>query len=74
VILRTLRGQMVKMAKHKFASNVCEKALKTADSESCRLLIEEIMTPRPGLANPIALMLKDSFASGYHFSRPFCTN
>ncbi|QRV85794.1 Pumilio-family RNA binding repeat [Ceratobasidium sp. AG-Ba] len=62
-ILHKLRGQMVQMAKHKFASNVCEKALVTADSESRRLLIEEIMTPRPDAVNPIVLMMKDSFAN-----------
>lgn len=62
-ILHKLRGQMVQMARHKFASNVCEKALITADSESRRLLIEEIMAPRPDTVNPIVLMMKDSFAS-----------
>ncbi|KAF8609865.1 ARM repeat-containing protein [Ceratobasidium sp. AG-I] len=62
-ILHKLRGQMVQMAKHKFASNVCEKALVTADSESRRLLIEEIMTPRPDTVNTIVLMMKDSFAN-----------
>ncbi|KAF8597034.1 ARM repeat-containing protein, partial [Ceratobasidium sp. AG-I] len=62
-ILHKLRGQMVQMAKHKFASNVCEKALVMADSESRRLLIEEIMTPRPDTVNTIVLMMKDSFAN-----------
>ncbi|QRW27686.1 Pumilio-family RNA binding repeat [Rhizoctonia solani] len=62
-ILHKLRGQMVQMARHKFASNVCEKALVTADSESRRLLIDEIMTPRMDTVNPIVLMMKDSFAS-----------
>ncbi|CUA68087.1 Pumilio homolog 2 [Mus musculus] [Rhizoctonia solani] len=62
-ILHKLRGQMVQMARHKFASNVCEKALVTADSESRRLLIEEIMTPRMDTVNPIVLMMKDSFAN-----------
>ncbi|KAG9090435.1 mRNA binding protein puf3 [Ceratobasidium sp. 370] len=62
-ILHKLRSQMADMARHKFASNVCEKALAMADSESCRLLIEEIMTPRPGLRHPIEAMMKDSFAN-----------
>ncbi|KAG8733600.1 mRNA binding protein puf3, partial [Ceratobasidium sp. 414] len=44
-ILHKLQGQMVQMAKHKFTSNVCEKALVTADPGSHWLLIEEIMTP-----------------------------
>ncbi|CCO27658.1 Maternal protein pumilio OS=Drosophila melanogaster GN=pum PE=1 SV=2 [Rhizoctonia solani AG-1 IB] len=62
-ILHKLRGQMVQMARHKFASNVCEKALVMADSESRRLLIDEIMTPRMDTVNPIVLMMKDSFAN-----------
>lgn len=51
------------MARHKFASNVCEKALVTADSETRRLLIEEIMTPKQDGPNPIMTMMKDQFAS-----------
>lgn len=54
---------MLHMARHKFASNVCEKALTTADPESRRLLIEEIMTPRQDGLSPILTMMKDQFAS-----------
>lgn len=51
------------MSRHKFASNVCEKALVTADSESRRLLIEEIMSPKQDGVSPIVTMMKDQFAS-----------
>lgn len=51
------------MAKHKFASNVCEKALVMADSEHRRLLIDEMMTPKQDGVSPIVAMMKDQFAS-----------
>jgi len=51
------------MSRHKFASNVCEKALVTADPESRRLLIEEIMSPKQDGVSPIVTMMKDQFAS-----------
>lgn len=62
-IISKLRGQMLQMARHKFASNVCEKALMTADPESRSLLIEEIMTPKPDGVSPVVTMMKDQFAS-----------
>lgn len=63
LVISRLRGQMLHMAKHKFASNVCEKALVTADLEIRRLLIEEVMTPKQDGLSPIVTMMKDQFAS-----------
>ncbi|KAL6309245.1 armadillo-type protein [Sparassis latifolia] len=63
VIITKLRGQMLDMARHKFASNVCEKALITADVESRRLLIEEILGPKQDGVSPITTMMKDQFAN-----------
>jgi Pumilio-family RNA binding repeat len=63
VIISKLRGQMLHMARHKFASNVCEKALMMADLDNRRLLIDEIMTPKPDGVSPIVTMMKDQFAS-----------
>lgn len=63
LIAAKLRGQMLQMAKHKFASNVCEKALVTADPELRHLLIEEIMTPKADGVSPIVTMMKDQYAS-----------
>jgi pumilio RNA-binding family len=62
-MISKLRGQMLNMSRHKFASNVCEKALVTADAESRRLLIEEIMSPKQDGVSPIVTMMKDQFAS-----------
>ena len=58
-----MRGQMLQMAKHKFASNVCEKALVMADPENRRLLIEEMITPKADGVSPIVTMMKDQYAS-----------
>lgn len=63
LIISKLRGQMLQMARHKFASNVCEKALVTADPENRRALIEEIMTPKQDGVSPIVTMMKDQYAS-----------
>jgi pumilio RNA-binding family len=63
LVIAKLRGQMLSMARHKFASNVCEKALVTADPESRRNLINEIMTPKQDGVSPIITMMKDQFAS-----------
>lgn len=63
LIINQLRGQMMAMSRHKFASNVCEKALVTADSASRRQLIDEIMVPRHDGASPIITMMKDQYAS-----------
>ena len=51
------------MSRHKFASNVCEKALLTADPESRRALIQEIMASKQDGISPIATMMKDQYAS-----------
>jgi pumilio RNA-binding family len=54
---------MLHMSRHKFASNVCEKALLTADMESRRALIQEMMTSKQDGVSPIATMMKDQYAS-----------
>ncbi|KAJ7932308.1 ARM repeat-containing protein [Mycena leptocephala] len=45
LVAAKLRGHLLFMARPKFASNVCEKALSYADPEARRLLIDEIMAP-----------------------------
>lgn len=68
-MISKLRGQMLNMSRHKFASNVCEKALVTADLESRRVLIEEIMSAKPDGVSPIVTMMKDQFASAFTLRR-----
>lgn len=65
LVISKLRGQMLQMARHKFASNVCEKALITADAVNRSILIDEIMTPKQDGVSPIVTMMKDQFASEY---------
>lgn len=70
LVISKLRGQILQMARHKFASNVCEKALVCADPDSRRLLVDEIMTSTQDGVNPIAAMMKDQYASEhsmFHF-------
>jgi len=62
-VIARMRGQVIHMARHKIASNVCEKALMTADPEMRKKLVDEIMTPPPGVTNPMATMMKDQFAN-----------
>ena len=62
-IVSKLHGQMLPMSRHKFASNVVEKALVTAEPASRRALIEEIVALRPDGSSPVVSMMKDQFAS-----------
>jgi pumilio RNA-binding family len=67
LVVQQLRGKMILMARHKFASNVCEKALVTARAEDRVQLIDEMLQRRPpDGTTPVALMMKDQFASAYN--------
>ncbi|KAF5380963.1 hypothetical protein D9615_003970 [Tricholomella constricta] len=63
LVISKLHGQILMMARHKFASNVCEKALMCADAESRRKLVDEIITLKPDGVSPITSMMKDQFAN-----------
>ncbi|PCH38074.1 ARM repeat-containing protein [Wolfiporia cocos MD-104 SS10] len=63
LVVSKLQGQMLDMARHKFASNVCEKALVTADSESRRQMIDELLTVRHDGLSPVMIMMKDQYAN-----------
>lgn len=63
LIVQKLRGQLLQMARHKFASNVCEKALVTSDSEIRRLLVQEMIDARQDGVSPVIMMMKDQYAS-----------
>lgn len=62
-IIHKLLGHLVNMARHKFASNVCEKAILMADLTDRRMLIDEILKPRADGQNTIVIMMKDQYAS-----------
>ena len=63
LIVARLRGRILHMSRHKFASNVVEKALLSADSASRRGMIDEMMTIRKDGSSPVHSMMKDQFAS-----------
>ena len=62
-VISKVRGNLIHLAQHKFASNVCEKALICADADTRRLLISEIMAPHSDGQNAILIMIKDQYAS-----------
>ncbi|KAF8798039.1 ARM repeat-containing protein [Phlegmacium glaucopus] len=62
-VISKIRGNLIQLAQHKFASNVCEKALICADADTRRLLISEIMTPQPDGQSAILIMVKDQYAN-----------
>ncbi|KAJ7786780.1 armadillo-type protein [Mycena olivaceomarginata] len=63
-VIAELRGRLLFMARHKLASNVCEKALAHADPEARHALIEEIMgSPSKPDATRIAVMIKDAYGN-----------
>ncbi|KAK7054863.1 hypothetical protein VNI00_003326 [Paramarasmius palmivorus] len=63
LLVSKLRGQLLDMARHKFASNVCEKALLAADAETRRALVDELLVPKYEGAMPITAMMKDQFGN-----------
>ncbi len=61
-IVRSLQGHLLLMSRHKFASNVCEKALVRSDSTGRRQLVSEILGGKSDNA-VIQAMMKDQYAS-----------
>ncbi|KAF7315723.1 PUM-HD domain-containing protein [Mycena indigotica] len=64
-IITQLRGRMLSMARQKFASNVCEKAMIFGDSDGRKAIIEELMGPavRSDGPTPIGLLMKDQYGN-----------
>jgi len=64
LVVSEICGNVVALSQHKYASNVCEKALSLSDSGTRRLLIEEILRAADAdTEKPILTMIKDQFAS-----------
>ncbi|KAF9264666.1 ARM repeat-containing protein [Marasmius fiardii PR-910] len=63
LVISKLRGHLLELARHKFASNVCEKALQASDAETRRSLIDELLVPKHEGATPVASMMKDQFGN-----------
>lgn len=57
-LCQTFAGNVPSLSKQKFSSNVIEKCLRTADEQSRRLMIDEVLN-----GNELEKMLRDSFAN-----------
>jgi pumilio RNA-binding family len=62
-VIGLLRGQLLGMASHKFASNVCEKALVHSARADRDALIGEILAPRSDGSTAVGFMIKDQYAN-----------
>lgn len=62
-LVDSVLGSILLLSKHKYASNVCEKAIAAADDTRKRLIVEEMLTPGSDGAIPVSLMMKDQFAN-----------
>lgn len=62
-MMAKVKGQVLLMSKHKFASNVVEKAILKSTEEEMRQMIDEILAPRADGTSTVGVMLKDAFAN-----------
>lgn len=51
------------MSRHKFASNVCEKALQHAEPEDRRILVDELIDAQDDDTTKIPMLLRDAFGN-----------
>ncbi|KAJ3126390.1 mRNA binding protein puf3 [Nowakowskiella sp. JEL0407] len=63
LIIGKVRGQVLQMSKHKFASNVIEKCVAFGTKRDRQMLIEEVVQVRPDGMSPLVAMMKDQFAN-----------
>ncbi|KIR28760.1 pumilio 2 [Cryptococcus deuterogattii 99/473] len=62
-IISQLKGRIATLARHKFASNVVEKALIHADPADRRVLINELIDIQPDGTNQVGMLLRDAYAN-----------
>jgi hypothetical protein len=63
MIIAKVRGQVLQMSKHKFASNVVEKCVAHGSRESRSILIEEVIQVKADGTCALVVMMKDQFAN-----------
>ncbi|OLL26291.1 Pumilio 2 [Neolecta irregularis DAH-3] len=62
-IINVVRGQVLTLSKHKFASNVIEKCICYGSIEERQALIDEVSEPTMDGSIPLVAMMKDQFAN-----------
>jgi len=58
-----MQGLVLKMSRHKFASNVVEKILLYADHDTKQKIISEVLNSEYG-SDPVHIMMGDAYGSG----------
>ncbi len=61
-IVQTIRGKVLPLSKHKFASNVVEKAFAHAARSDRAILIDEVLGKSEN-ESPLVSMVKDQYAN-----------
>lgn len=62
-VINKIRGQVLQMSKHKFASNVVEKCVAYGSQSDRRALIDEVCHAKADGVIPLHVMMKDQFAN-----------
>ena len=59
-----MRGKVLHLSQHKFASNVVEKCVQNATRSERSVLIEEVCSPSSdSSSSPLHIMMKDQYAN-----------
>lgn len=62
-ICSLVKGRVLKLSQHKFASNVVERCLLCCSASDRRVIVAEIMRPDAGGQVPLDVMTKDPYAN-----------
>lgn len=62
-IVSKVKGQVLVMSRHKFASNVVEKCFAFSSTEDKETLVQEIVHTKADGSNALTVMMKDQFAN-----------
>ncbi|CAG8498195.1 17147_t:CDS:10, partial [Racocetra fulgida] len=63
MVVAKVRGNVLQMSKHKFASNVVEKCVAYGSKRDRQLLIDEVIQTKPDGTSPLISMMKDQYAN-----------
>jgi hypothetical protein len=62
-VINVVKGQVLTLSKHKFASNVVEKCIMFGDAEERHVLIEEVLALNPDGSSNLSALMKDQYGN-----------
>ena len=62
-VISKVKGNVLTMSKHKFASNVVEKCVAYGSPQDRKEILEEVITTKPDGTTALYTMMKDQFAN-----------